>query len=142
MIRRNEVIVLLEKQKYIRDCFQSDPTFPKGRSSDELERAEWLGHTKSRVFECVAEVLEKTDAFGSPESIKRSYLQVERQMKVSSQAWRYNQLDHLFLQMLGLESDLGYGDRAKMMAWRSHRPKLKARKRPPDSCFTGNISRP
>jgi hypothetical protein len=125
MIRWNEVVVLAERQAYIRDCFQSDPTFPKGRSSDELERAEWLGQSKSRVFECVADVLERTDAFGSPGSIKRSYFQVERQMKDSSKAWRYYQLDHLFLQSLGLESDLGYGHGAKLVPWRKHKPRPK-----------------
>jgi hypothetical protein len=125
LMRWGEVDELLRKQRCIRECFQSDPNFPEGRSSDELDRAEWLGETKSKVFECVADVLERTDAFGSPCSIKRSYLHVERRMKGRSTAAHYCWIDHPFLQKLGIEGDLGYGRHATIAAWRKSKPRSK-----------------
>ena len=122
-IRWNEVLVLQENQERSIELMDTYPTSPSPDCAElfaqETAKAEWLGTSLERIYQCVSEVLEKTDAFGSPESIKRSYRQVERNHRNSSQAFRYYQLPSLFLQKVGIEGDLGYGSNAKIQPWRT-----------------------
>jgi hypothetical protein len=73
--------------------------------------------------------LERTEAFGSAESVKRSYRIVERNFKQETEALRYHMLDPNFLQKVGITHDLGYGHGAKFTPWRQQsNPQLKAGK--------------
>jgi hypothetical protein len=128
MLRWDEVCVLRERQPifhesisyYSKTSMASSPRF-----AEELERAEWIGHSLARVFECVSEGLERTEAFGSPESIKRSYREVKRNHRSPTKAFRYCVLHPLFLQMLGINPDLNYGRGAKFAPWRKQASKQK-----------------
>jgi hypothetical protein len=121
-LRFNEVEVLRENQHRSIELMSVYPTCPSPQESkiyvQEARKAEWLGSSLSRIYQCVSEVLERTDAFGSPESIKRSYRQVKRSDGNPSQAFRYYLLPYPFLHKLGIEGDLGYGRDAKVPAWR------------------------
>jgi hypothetical protein len=119
MTRWNEVIVIREKQQQVRHEIEYYSNSSMRMSSEQIARAGWLGRSLSRAFECVSDVFERTEAFGSPESIKRSYREVARNMGDPSQAQRYSIFHPLFLQMLGIDDDLGYGRRVKMMPWRT-----------------------
>ncbi len=123
-MRWDEVVVFLERQtvareRLRRDANESMSTLPQ--ILGERERARWLGNSKSQIFECVSEMLERTEGFGSPESVKRSYLDVQRNMKQPSTVYRYRVFHPLFLQMLGIHADLGYGRGAKF-ALRNRQP--------------------
>jgi hypothetical protein len=122
-VRWNEVTVLEENQQRSMELMSTYPTCPSPLEADiytqEGAKAEWLGTSRSRLYHCVSEVLEKTDAFGSPESIKRSYLQVQRNERDPAKAFRYYLLPYPFLSKLGIEGDLGYGRHAKIQAWRT-----------------------
>jgi hypothetical protein len=64
----------------------------------------WSSTTLNRAFECSSMLLEGTEAFGSPEAIKRSYFKVERNMRTPAQAVRYYHLDPMFLhERLGIK---------------------------------------
>jgi hypothetical protein len=115
LTRWNEVIVLREKQTMVRQSlrdYPEEPTCPRYRTAKH--RAEWLGTSMWTVFECVSEMLERTEAFGSPETIRRSYQKVERNMKHYRDALSYSQLDPLFLRMLGIDIDRDYMHNVKL----------------------------
>lgn len=121
-IRWNEAIVLREKQTRAHQTVNDYATIvdPSCRLyREEVQRAEWLGRSMETIFQCVSEVLEETEAFGSPESMKRSYHQVNRNHKDPVKVYRHLLLHPLFIQMLGLTDDLGYGQHAKIAAWRT-----------------------
>jgi hypothetical protein len=135
-VRWNEVEVLGEHQQRSIELMTTYPTCPSpsqsGIYAEEAVKAEWLGTSRSRIYQCVSEVLERTDAFGSPESIKRSCRQVRRNERNPAHAFRYYLLPHPFLQKLGIDSDLGYGRHAKIQAWRTS--PLCARKKSTRKC--------
>ncbi len=109
LTRWNEVIVLREKQTLVRRSlhdYPKQPSCPRYRAAQQ--RAEWLGTSMSQIFECVSEMLERTEAFGSPETIRRSYQKVRRNMEHFREALRYSQLDPLFLRMLGIDLNRDY----------------------------------
>lgn len=127
MIRWNEVLVLREKQKlswetvkrYANEGWAKDcPLY-----AEEIARARWLGKSMTRACECASECLEATEAFGSAETMKKSYLQVEKDNRDPVRALRYAQFNPLLLRMLGIQEDLGYGRHAKIAPWRPRRPK-------------------
>lgn len=136
-LRWNEVEVLLENQQRSTELLTTYPTNPSPDQGDiyaeEVAKAEWLGTSRSRIYQCVSEVLEKTDAFGGPESIKRSHRQVQCAGRSPAQSSRYYLLPYRFLAKFGIDGDLGYGRYAKIRPWRTspHRAsKTSARKRP------------
>ena len=135
MTRWNEICVLREKQQLVHESismYEDTPIALTSRFAEEVARAEWLGRTLSRSFECASEVLERTEAFGSPESVKRSYRVVERSINHPVRAFRYHMLDPNFLQKVGIEHDLGCGRRGKIAPWRQlPRSQPKTCKRPP-----------
>jgi hypothetical protein len=128
MMRWDEVCVLREKQALLHDSLStySKTSIASSRLfQEELQRADWIGHSLSRIFECVSEILERTEAFGSAESIRRSYREVERNHRSSTKAYRYRVLHPLLLRMLGINDDLGYGRGAKLVPWRNKDGKKK-----------------
>jgi hypothetical protein len=136
MTRWNEICVLREKQQLVHESismYEDDTSITStSQFAAEVARAEWLGRTLSRAFECASDLLERTEAFGSPESIKRSYRVVKRDINHPVRAFRYHMLDPNFLQKVGIEHDLSYGRRGKIAPWRQ-KPSSppKARKRLP-----------
>ena len=64
---------------------------------DRIRLQKWLGTTLSRAFECSSMILEGTQAFGSPDAIKRSYFKVLRNLKDPKQRLRYHFIDPQFL---------------------------------------------
>lgn len=133
-MRWNEVIVLRDEQQRSIRLMKTYPTCPSpGQASiyvQEVAKAKWLGHTRTRLYECASEALEGTDAFGSPESIKRSCLAVNRNNRLSLAAFRYCQFHPLLVRMLGFEEDLGYSRCAKIAPWRPEASIRGQRKRP------------
>lgn len=131
-LRWNEVEVLRGHQKMSIETVAEHAADPSQKSSpsyeDEVMKAEWLGTSLSTLFQCTSEILERTDAFGSPESIKRSYLRVRRSDKDPAQASRYCWLPDPFLwNRLNIDNEMGYGQHAKIAAWRDS-PRCKGRK--------------
>lgn len=109
-IRWNEVISLEEKQKTLKQQladFERMPVDHQDFYRDELKRAKWLGQTRTRIFECVSEMLQGTEASGSPLSIKRSFLAVERNNRHPTEAYRYVLLEQPLLTHLNIDADFG-----------------------------------
>ena len=73
---------------------------------DRQKMLAWVGTTLNRAFECAAMILEGSEAYGSPDAIKRSYFQVDHNNRDPSQALRYHLLDPEFLRMLGLKHEI------------------------------------
>ena len=78
-----------------------------------------LGRTRGRIFECASEVLEGTEAFGSPLSIKRSYLEVERNNRHPAKAYRYAWFEQPLLDRLDI--DANFGMQRILFPWRKRR---------------------
>jgi hypothetical protein len=72
--RWNEVIVIREHQQ-------------TAASAGDEARAQWLGRSLARSFECVSEVMERTQAFGSADTVKRSYRLVSKNMQDEKIGW-------------------------------------------------------
>jgi hypothetical protein len=120
MVRWNEVIVLEEKQKTVNQSLIDYASLANTKIyQDEAKRAEWLGRTRSRIFECVSEVLEGTEAFGSPLSIKRSYFEVERNNQHPTKAYRYGWFENSLLERVGIDRD--FAAPRKLFTWRKAR---------------------
>lgn len=135
LTRWDSVVRLQEDQQRSRKVMSTYPTCPSAAEAhiyaEEVAKAEWLGSLRWRIFQCASEMLERTEAFGSPESFKRSYRQVERCRHNPSLASRYYLLPEPFLAKLGIRGDLGYGRRAKIRPWRTS-PLCAPRKTAPD----------
>ena len=124
MTRWNEVCVLRENQHRAHESismYKETSLASTSRFAEEVARAKWLGRTLSRAFECASDVFERTEAFGSPESVKRSYRVVARDINHPVRAFRYHMLDPNFLQKVGIDPDLGYGRHGKIAPWRQQR---------------------
>jgi hypothetical protein len=74
-----------------------------GWREDREQQQKWFGTTLERAFECASMLLEGTDAFGSPDAIKRSYFKVERSSEDAATRHRYYQIDPQFLMKLGIK---------------------------------------
>jgi hypothetical protein len=132
-VRWNEVTVIRDKQaeshRTVTDWADMWAAHADTSAADRkyfqeyLDRDRWLGRSLKRAYECVAETLERTEAFGSPESVKRSYREVTQNLRKPREAVRYHILNMLFLRMVGIDGHLGYGHGAKIAPWRSSKPK-------------------
>lgn len=108
--RWDQVKVVREKQKELKEeveYLRSRDDLPLSTLENPTKMLEWVGSTLDRAFECAAMLLEGTDAYGSPEAIKRSYFQVERNNKDPSQRLRYHLLDRIFLSRIGITHEIG-----------------------------------
>jgi hypothetical protein len=121
-IRWDEVYTLREHQERSIQLMKEYPSCPSPGEAklyaEEVAKAKWLGHTWKRLYECASEQLEATEAFGCPDSIKRSWLEVNRNNRHPHKRFRYCLFPRLFVDMLGFEDDLGYGHSAKVQPWR------------------------
>jgi hypothetical protein len=123
--RWDECVVLEELQIKVQDAIKiySDVPIPAGlknRYAEERQRANWLGTTRSRVYECVSQALARTEAFGSPQSIKRSCRQVIRNQADPKRAFRYFLIGDAAMKLLGITPDLGFS-KAGILHWRTRR---------------------
>jgi hypothetical protein len=103
--RYEEVVTVREKQKEIREQVEELRGLgPQARShlDERSKMLAWVGHTWLRAYECAAMILAHTDACGSPETMKASYLEVARNSRDPRQALRYHLLDPSLLRSLGL----------------------------------------
>jgi hypothetical protein len=79
------------------------PNVPTDRLKEREKMLRRVGDTLDDAFRCASNLLAKTDAFGCPETIKKSYLRVEHEYRVeretgdSKEAKRYHLLDRQFL---------------------------------------------
>jgi hypothetical protein len=115
--RWDQIMVVREKQRDILKQIQELRSLPKvpKRLLDEHEKMlGWVGRTLNRTFECAAMLLEGTEAYGTPEAMKRSYFQVEAKNRDPNQALRYHQLSRRLLLNLGVKeaSELRPGRRS------------------------------
>jgi hypothetical protein len=118
LARSDEVSVVRQVQKeFLQQVeeLRALPRVPRELLEEKEKMLAWLGHTLSRAFECASMMLAQTEAFGSPEAMKRSYRQVERNSRDPKQAYRYHVLDHRFLRKLGIKPELGYGRGRKLV---------------------------
>jgi hypothetical protein len=76
---------------------------PSRYREDRARLQAWYGNTLDRAFECTAMLLEGTEAYGSPDAIKRSYFKVGRGLADPKQGMRYCQLEPRFLAKLGIK---------------------------------------
>lgn len=74
---------------------------PKSHLEDREKHLAWVGDTLNRAFECASLLLRGTDSCGSPEAVKRSYLNVEANNRSGQQFCRYHLLDNSFLTKIG-----------------------------------------
>src|SRR5690606_24859112 len=89
--------------KQVEEIKKFPEDFSAKHREDREQLQKWLGTTLERAFECSAMLLEGTEAFGSPDAIKRSYFKVVRNSADPKQVMRYHQLDPRFLHKLGLK---------------------------------------
>jgi hypothetical protein len=78
-----------------------------GYVRDRMKMSDWLGHTFSRALECAALTLSGRDAFGSPETMLKSYKKIQRhikQLEPQRQSPSYWPVDERFLQRIGFKS--------------------------------------
>lgn len=76
---------------------------PPAQLIEHEKMLEWLGHTLDRAYECASMILAHEDSFGSPGTIKASYLEVERNSHDPKQPMRYHILDTAFLRKIGCD---------------------------------------
>jgi hypothetical protein len=108
--RWSEVQVVRQKQIEIKeqvDELRAMANPPKVVLAERQKMLDWVGRTLRRAFECAAMLLEGTNAYGSPEAIKRSYFEVIRNDREQKRPLRYHVLDARFLARLGIEFEVG-----------------------------------
>lgn len=114
--RWDQIMVVREKQRDILEQAQGLrklANVPKSLLGEHEKMLAWVGRSLNRAFECAAMLLEGSEAYGSPEAMKRSYFQVRRNSRDPSQAPRYHLLNRPILHKLGLEHDIGHRPRRK-----------------------------
>lgn len=92
-----EEVVELKKLKNI----------PSEVLAEKKKMLAWLGGSLQRAFECAAMILQNTIAFGSPEAMKRSYLEYRRSCGDPAQWLRFYQLSPDLVRRLGIYDDTG-----------------------------------
>ena len=105
--RWDQVNVVRRKQRELREeveKLRSLSNVPHEILEDREKLLAWVGSTLNRAFECAAMILEGTDAYASPEAMKRSYFQVQRNM--ASWPLRYHLLDPRVLHRLGTKNEI------------------------------------
>jgi hypothetical protein len=114
--RWDEVCVIREQQKNYRKQVKELRALPKAKGelldkqkkliSEQEEVLVRLGHTFDDAFECASKSLKKTKASGGWDTIRRSYKEVERNLKNPAQAKRYHVFSTQFLHKLGIKAPL------------------------------------
>jgi hypothetical protein len=101
--RWDAVCEIEEKQKEFRTEIEQLRTLPNVPPRLLKEREEMLrrvGGTLEDRFRCASDLLAKTGSFGCPETIKASYLRVERESDDPKKAMRYHLLDPQFIRKI------------------------------------------
>jgi hypothetical protein len=109
-----------EKQTELRevvDELRSRTKLPAQMLEEREKMLLWVGHTWLRAYECATMILAHTEAFGGPEAMKASYLEVRRNSRDPKQALRYYILDSSFLNGLGLSTHIDAPRRKKTVPY-------------------------
>ena len=108
-VRWDQVTTARQKQVEIREQvaeLRAMPNVPRSMLEEREKMLAWAGSTLNRAFECAAMLLEGTEAYASPEAMKRSYFQVERNSRDPKQALRYHLLDPKFEHKIGIKHEI------------------------------------
>ena len=97
MIRRKQTEIREEKSELM-----SLRSVPPDVVREVDNRLRWIGSDWPRAYECAAEELLETDAYGSPSTMKASYQLVERLSRDDTKAKRFKLPSHDVLRDLGL----------------------------------------
>jgi hypothetical protein len=100
VVRRKQLEILEEVQQ-----LQKMQNVPPKLLKEREKMLAWVGSTLNRAFECASMLLQNSNAFGSPEAIKRSYFQVRRNSRDPRFRLRYHLLDSGIQRKLGLNSE-------------------------------------
>jgi hypothetical protein len=95
-----------ELKNYVREL-HTRQGIPKAYLEDRENHLEWVGNSLERAFECASLLLGRTDSCGSPDAVKRSYLNVEANNRSGEQFCRYHLLDYRFLVKIGITTKVG-----------------------------------
>ena len=104
---------VLEVRRYqveLKDCMamlHDRPDIPANIRVDREKMHAWVGSTFDRAYECASMMLRGSQAFGSPEAMKRSYHQVKRNNSDPAQTMRYHLFDYSFSQRIGVTQPVG-----------------------------------
>jgi hypothetical protein len=104
--RFEEVRSVRQKQMDIREeveKLRATPNVPPSIMEERENMLAWVGGSLNRAFECAAMLLEGSQAYASPEAMKRSYFKVERNSRDPNKALRYHLLDPQFLRKIGIK---------------------------------------
>lgn len=130
-MRWDQVVSLREEQQRsiesIRDYPPCNSPLEREMYARESAKAEWLGHTLTRLFDCASEALVGTEAFAGREAIKKSYLAVDRYNRESVAPFKYCLFDPKLARLLGFGS-LGDGFSTRSAPWQRNR--VQHRRRP------------
>jgi hypothetical protein len=98
-VRRNQV-----EQSQMLSELEEDYHAPIQLLLEKRKAVAWAGTTLERACECASMWLQDTRSFGGPEAIKRSYLLVERSMRMTGEldGYRYHVVPSRVFGMLGL----------------------------------------
>jgi len=122
--RWDEVCVVQEQQESCRQEVEGLRALPKTprelpQKREKLlkemeEMLKLLGDSLDCAFKCASERVEKTGAFGGPDSMEKSYYKIEKVFKDPIQAMRHHQLDPRFLHKIGLKASRAAPKRKKV----------------------------
>jgi hypothetical protein len=109
--RWDAVIEVREKRDSLRKDIDELRALPGRKARNILnERSkvrDWAGTNNDDAFECASLLLADTPAHGKPDTIRRSYLKVEKNMRNPATSMRYRILETQFLRSVGADLALG-----------------------------------
>jgi hypothetical protein len=114
--RWDEVRVIRDQQKNYRKQVKELRALPKAKGEflqkqkkligEQEQMLSRLGRTFDDAFECASKSLKETKARGGWDTIRRSYREVERNLKDPAQAMRYHVFSPQFLRKLEIKAPL------------------------------------
>jgi hypothetical protein len=107
--RWDEVDVIREQQRAVRKkikTLRKQSKIPRHVLNEQEELLNQLGHTLDDAFAYASKRLEKTNARGRWDTMRRSYRRVEKAHKDPKNKMRYPVFSHRFLSKIGLKAPL------------------------------------
>jgi hypothetical protein len=101
--RWSAVREVLEKQDEVRaenGKLRALPKVPPHFLKEREELLRRVGSSQEDAFRCASDLLDKTESFGCPETMKASYLRVECESRDPREAVRYHLLDPQFIRKI------------------------------------------
>jgi hypothetical protein len=94
-VREKQVEVRIENEK-----LRTLSNVPRHFLKEREEMLRRVGSTFEDAFRCASDLLAKTESFGCPETMKASYLRIERECRDPKKAMRYHLLDPQFIRKI------------------------------------------